>query len=117
MSVCQACAEYSIKSCSSTIELKAGLSPNTEYYWLITNPKNKVYQRRATTDDTGKLTIDATVFPAGLLNPYAGMFELQIRDGSDYLTVVPMTLQGASFDCIKFSFQDIDDTNPFNIIQ
>jgi ABC-type branched-subunit amino acid transport system permease subunit len=89
------------------LELTAGLTPDTEYYWVI-QKNNRIYQAKATTDGTGKLVIDCSTLPAGLLNAYAGFFTLEIRSGSDYLSIVNLTINTVAYTCILMSFVEVE---------
>jgi hypothetical protein len=104
---CSNCFEVALRACPSTLELTAGLTPDTEYYWVI-RKNNRVYQAKTTTDGDGKLVIDCSTLPAGLLNSYAGFFTLEIREGSNYLNVVPLTIDTVAYTCILMSFVEVD---------
>jgi hypothetical protein len=104
---CSNCFEVALRACPSTLELTAGLTPDTEYYWVI-RKNNRVYQAKATTDGDGKLVIDCSTLPAGLLNSYAGFFTLEIRLGSDYLSIVNLTINAVEYPCILMSFMEVE---------
>jgi hypothetical protein len=104
---CSNCFEVYLQQCPATIELTAGLTADTEYYWVI-QKNNRIYQAKATTDTDGKLIIDCSNLPAGLLNAYAGSFKLEIREGANYLNVVPLTIDTVAYTCILMSFVEVD---------
>jgi hypothetical protein len=108
MQACATCFDAILQSCPEAIIIDAGLSPNTEYYWVIKSKTGKIYQRKVSTNSAGRLTIDASVLPNGLLNSYAGTFTLEIREGADYLSVVPIAIGEDEYECILISFSDID---------
>jgi hypothetical protein len=109
---CSSCFEVFLKQCPATIEVTAGLTPSTDYFWVIQR-NNRVYQKKVTTDGTGKLVIDTTDLPDGLLNAYAGSFTLQIRDGANYPNVVTLN----TYTCILMTFTDTEgDAGTNNLI-
>lgn len=116
---CNPSYEAILKACPATIELKAGLSANTSFYWLLTIRSGKIYQRQANTDATGKLTIDCSQLPAGLLNPNAGYFTLQVRNGNDYLQTATLTFSGKTYSSVQLKFEEMDaePANLYNVIQ
>lgn len=118
MSSC-ACYEASIKACSSSLVLKAGLAANTSYFWLIENKFGKIFQRQVETDADGLLTIDLTLLPAGSGNEFSGHYTLSLREGANYLNKVSMTLSGKVHECVSFNFIAMDDEpeNAYNVIQ
>lgn len=107
MSFCSTCLEVILQSCPETIQVK-GLTAATEYYWIITTKFGKLYQKLTTTDAEGVLTIDCSILPEGMLNPHAGAFRLEVRAGANYLTIIPLTLDGESYDCLMLSFADVE---------
>lgn len=114
---CPSCYQATIKSCSESIVLTAGLTPSTTYYWVIKNKFGKLYQRQATTDVNGNLTIDLTVLPEGATNEFSGFFELTLKEGTNYLNNVNMTFGEKAYGCVMFDFAAIDDTNAHNVIK
>lgn len=106
MPTCATCFETVLAACPPTIRVKAGLTPNTEFFWLLTAPTGILYQRTATSDSLGDLLIDTSKLPQGLLTPGAGFFKLELRKGDNYLDEVPMMLQGAGYECAYLGFQD-----------
>jgi hypothetical protein len=105
---CSTCYEALLKACPPSIELKAGLTANTEYFWVLRPLRTgKIYQRKASTNVDAKLVIDTTVLPDGLLNNQAGAFSLEIREGNDYLQVKQLTINTVAYNCIVISFVDI----------
>jgi hypothetical protein len=101
---CSNCFEVDLKQCPSTIELMAGLTATTDYFWVI-QKNSRIYQKKVTTASDGKLVIDTTDLPAGLLNAYAGAFILEIRDGSNYPTIITLT---GGYTCIVMRFVDVE---------
>lgn len=114
---CPSCYQATVKACSTSIVLKAGLTADTSYYWVIKNKFGKLYQRQATTDVNGNLTIDLTVLPEGATNEFSGFFELTIKEGTNYLNSVNMTFGEKAYGYVMFDFAAIDDTNAHNVIK
>lgn len=106
---------YSFKctlvECPEIIKVWAGLLPNTDYAWLITDKHDNEYYEYFTTDANGNFEIDVTTltasdtFPQGLFNHHAGYFTLQIREIPDYYSE-PVTLKFCEdqYDSITLDF-------------
>lgn len=114
------CFETAIISCSEDIILRAGLSGNTEYYWLLTDRHGNLTQRKVTTNSSGDLVIDHNTLPVGL-NRHSGNLTLSLRLGSDYLTAVILTFGVEEYSCVSLSLFNIDmnpdDNSPVNVIE
>jgi hypothetical protein len=114
------CFEATISTCSSDIFLKAGLTANTEYYWVLTDRHNNVYQRKVTTDEDGTLVMESAALPQGL-NKYSGALNLSIRKGDDYLQVVNLTFGEETYTCVYILLENFDreesDDSEVNYIQ
>ena len=107
MSCVKECYEAIISTCSSDIFLRAGLTPDTEYYWVLTDRHNNIYQRKVSTDDTGTLTLEAAALPQGL-NKYSGTLNLSIREGNDYLQSVELTFDGENYSCVLIFLENFN---------
>jgi hypothetical protein len=106
---CSTCFETRLQACPSSIVLTAGLAASTEYFWCLTSMTHgKIYQRKATTDIDGKLTLDTSTLPDGLLNAHSGFFSLEIRNGADYLEVIDLTFGTETFSCIMIEFVEVE---------
>lgn len=120
MSCNPGCYEATIQECGD-IKLNAGLVASTDYYAIVSKPnKTRVFQRKLTTDAGGVLTIPENMFPAGYL--IAGSFlNIEIRDGSDYLSKKKLVFSTLQYDCVLVELVDFDidyyDASPINIIQ
>jgi hypothetical protein len=89
---------------ASDITVKARLSANTPYWYILTDKFGKIY----TSDADGSILMDMSNFPSGLFNPYAGSFLVQVKSTLEYGTAVPLTFCGKSYDTLQI---DIADTN------
>jgi len=120
MSCKKECFEATISTCSSDIFLKAGLAPSTEYFWVLTDRHNNVFQRKVSTDADGTLVIESAALPDGL-NKYSGYLNLSIRKGDDYLQTVEMDFGGEAYTCVQIRMEnfdrDTDDDSEVNYIQ
>lgn len=101
---CSNCFEVQLQQCPTTIELTAGLTADTDYFWVLSRGR-RIYQKKVTTDGAGKLVIDCADLPDGLLNPYAGLFFLEIHEGANYLNIVTLT---GDYKCILIQFVDVE---------
>ena len=92
-------------SCGNTELFIAGtLQADTAYIWHLEN-KGAKYSGEVTTDANGNFTIADLELPAGLLNPYAGTFELSVVANDAYQCSSVIWNDSAyctSYDCISF---------------
>lgn len=113
--LCQKSLVTSIACCGTQLILKAGLANNTSYFWVITCKRTGIiYQRQVTTNNSGDLIIDLTALPDGLIHKYAGLFELRIKEGPNYLNTIKMLLLGEQHETIFFNCVEINNSVPLN---
>lgn len=93
-------------SCGNTEIFIKGILPglSVDYTWYLKN-KGAVYTAGFTTDNDGHFTIPVSELPDGLLNPYAGLFQLTVNLAGT--TCTPDELWNDSaycepYDCIEF---------------
>lgn len=82
----------------------AKLAPSTIYQWVITDKFNRQYAGAFETDAEGFWQIPTSALPEGLLNEYAGSFNLQVYDdpyGFNCNEPVTFTI-AETYDCITF---------------
>lgn len=100
---CTPCYKDNISCGIDTITVLGTLTPDTDYKWILTN-KGAKYSGIATTDSSGNFVINVDDLPDGLLNPYAGEFNLQVVTADDYC--IPGTWNDSAYcepyDCISF---------------
>lgn len=81
---------------------------------------SNIYQRLATTDADGTLTILKSDLPAGFLVK-GNNYNIQLRNGSDYLQKATLTFGGKAYTCIIASLVNIDraedDDSKVNVIK
>jgi hypothetical protein len=121
MACSKGCFEVVLKSCTDEIYVLAGLTPSTNYYWVIENRHGNIYQRLVTTDVQGGLTIDTTVLPVGSFNKHAGFLKLKIKEGNNYANIVNFIFGNEQYSCVHINLSEIDiesgDTSELNVIQ
>jgi hypothetical protein len=98
---------YSIElaECPDTIQVTAGLSANTSYTWLIEDKNGNEYYEVSTTNASGRLSIDCSVFPDGYLNRGAGFFTITIYSRFPYYQhPLDLTFCGVTYQSIVVNF-------------
>lgn len=101
---CLPCFKDWISCGNETLQINGNLSAATAYIWYIEN-KGAKYSGEVTTDENGQFTIDVSELPEGLLNPYAGTFELTVKVNDAYGCASQTWNDSAycdSYDCIVF---------------
>jgi hypothetical protein len=117
---CRACYEATVSGCSD-IKLIAGLESVKDYFWVIKKANSRnIYQRRVTTDSEGALLISKSEFPLGFFSE-GNFFNLQVKDGDDYLKDVPLKFGEEIYDCVLFKTMNYehepDDNSEIDVIQ
>lgn len=120
MSCENACYEAVIESCNDII-IRAGFAGVQPLYWLIKRPgSNNLYQRLTTTNVEGDLVIPIDDLPAGFLIP-GGYYNIQVRNGDNYLQAVTFDFGGTEYDCIQAQLitinRDEEDESEVNVIE
>lgn len=69
-----------LSNCQGSVKINASLEPETNYLWVISDKFNRQYSGAIVTDANGNFEIPTTELPAGLLNSYAGEFELSVKE-------------------------------------
>lgn len=118
---CTNCFEALIQSCSDVI-IKAALPANYPVYWRINKASgNKIYQKLVNAASNGDITIAKADLPDGFLNSYAGPFNIELRDGNNYLNNIAVFFDGVQYTCIQFDVKEFskpaDDDSPTNVIE
>lgn len=83
------------------VNLVAEAGPYSALRWLIVDKFDNEYTGTVVTNGNGGFTIPVDELPAGLLNPHAGQFTLQVLDTDHDDKVVPIIVAGY-FDAITF---------------
>ncbi len=76
---CVICYKDYISCGLEGILINGTLLPDTDYTWIITSPSGAKYSGLVTTDENGQFVIDTSTFPDMMLNPYAGLFVLEVQ--------------------------------------
>lgn len=101
------CFEINLPECFETIKVKGGLTPNTEYFMVITDHLGNDYSDFITTDANGHFIIDSadSLFPERLFNSMAGAFMLRVwTDYPYYADPDPFTFCGNQYDAVLMRF-------------
>lgn len=113
--------EAKIDACAGALDVIAGLPANKQLFWLITDRHGNIYQRQTTTDSSGKLVVDLTALPAGVVNQFSGKLLLELRDGGNYLTPQLFTFSGVQYGLVLLIPVAVDrsegDTHSLNTIK
>jgi len=114
---CEIIKKFTVPACADSITIDAGLQPGKNVFWQITHLRTKnLYQKQATVDDGGKLTIALSDLPSGLINQYAGTFELRIRNADDYRETIAQTYNDIMYESVFFECVQIFDAAEENSI-
>jgi hypothetical protein len=112
---CKDALIVNIACCGEQIILRAGLAPNTSYYWTIKSERTyHLYQKNVTSNNFGDLIIALADLPDGLIHQYAGLFELKIKEGANYLNTVKMLLLGEEMESVFFKCVPINNPVALN---
>jgi hypothetical protein len=116
----KACFEAVIESCNDII-VRANFPADYSLYWLLSKPGSaNIYQRRTTTNGSGDLIIPKASLPAGYLIK-GGFYNIQIKDGDDYLQPVTFVFGTAQYTCINAQLvnfnREEEDNSEVNVIE
>lgn len=75
---CTTCFTDYISCGLETINVTGTLTADAAYKWILTHPSGAKYSGDVTTDANGNFHITVADLPDGLLNPYAGVFVLNV---------------------------------------
>jgi hypothetical protein len=106
-----------IPSCTDTLRVSAGLSPDTNYIWRVVDKFDNHYTGAVTTDENGDFEIDvATYLPRYLLMPYSGAVVLTVELPDAPGTPVTLTLCEVDYTQIQLSgYSQADAGSTFTI--
>ena len=100
-------------SCGLTqLHVIGRLVASSAYTWVLTTPQGAKYSAEITTDTAGAFTIDVAALPEGLLNPYAGIFTLTVKNNDAYDCNGSTWNDSAyceKYDCISFEVVNGDE--------
>lgn len=105
---CSSCYELKVECCED-FTLPVKLTAATPYYVVFRKPgSTTIFQKLLTSKSDGDILISKADFPAGYF--VAGIFyNVEIRSGADYKTVIPLTFFGDNYNCILIETVDITD--------
>lgn len=101
---CLPCFKDWISCGNEQLFITGTLAVSTAYKWILGN-KEAVYSGEVTTNENGNFVIPVSELPNGLLNPYAGTFELSVVANDAYQCSTEIWNNSAycdSYDCILF---------------
>lgn len=104
MNTCLCCYEDFLVKCGENIQVFAKMTPDTQYFWIITDKFDRQYQGRVTTDEDGFCVILTGDLPAGLLTEFSGSFKLQFFEETNSCAPVTFTIAQQT-DCINFTLR------------
>lgn len=103
-----------IPSCTNTLKVSAGLSPDTDYIWRIVDKFDNHYTGAVTTDENGDFEIDlVTDLPRYLLMAYSGavVLTVELPDAPG----IPLTLTLCEATYTQIQLTGYSDANAVNI--
>lgn len=103
---CSTCFTSTIPDCQDELILRLGLVEDVEYTVAITDKFGHVYQYSATANAQGQLTIPYSELKENLLNPWAGVFTIEVYDPLNALVI--FVIDEIEYSCIQFSVRNDD---------
>ncbi len=101
---CTTCFKDWIGCNETVINVQGSLLPETDYTWLLTSPQGAKYLGTVTTDEDGFFVLVEPL--AGLFNPYAGIFTLEVQTAN----CTPSTWNDSAYcdpyTCIEFEVKN-----------
>jgi len=101
---CLPCFKDWISCGNEQLFITGTLAANTAYIWQLEN-KGAIYSGEVTTNINGNFVIPISELPNGLLNSYAGTFQLSVVANDAYQCAVSTWNDSAyctAYDCIIF---------------
>jgi hypothetical protein len=90
------------------ITVDIGLTPNTDYTYILTTPYNKHYAGTITTDVDGKAILTFSEVPSELFNPWIRLFQLSfyavLTSGSQPCSAQDFTICDVIYNNIAIKF-------------
>lgn len=103
--VCTRSHTILLPACPESLNINAGLQPNTAYQWELTTRFNITYSHTTTTDANGLLNIGATLMPSGLFMPFSGTFTFKVYTIVEGVkTPASFTIEGQQYDVMELRF-------------
>ena len=97
---CETCYELTFESCSAQITVEGLLANNTLYEVNITDKHNNVYVQDATSNGTGDIIIDLSVYNRSFV-PSSGAFVLKFLLAG---VSASFTINSIIYDCLLLRF-------------
>ena len=99
---CQTCFKDWISCGETAINVYGTLLPETNYTWILTTSQGAKYLGAVTTDGDGFFVIPTSELPEGLINPYSGIFTLEVQAGHCDPATWNDSAYCDSYTCIEF---------------
>lgn len=94
-----------LPACADGFTVALGLTPDTDYYWILTDKFEHTYSEIVTTDSEGAFIISADDFPSGFFNEFAGPMELEVKGNPYYCEPLTFTVCGVEYDRMVIEFK------------
>ena len=107
---CDTCFEVLIGDCLDDINLSLGLTPSTLFFFRLIDKFGATYNFSQTTDGSGDFTLDRSQLPDGLINQFAGEFQLQIFSDSGRTELVNVVQNSITYNCVLL-VQELSNSN------
>jgi len=103
---CNTCYKDWISCGETAISVYATLLPETNYTWILTTAQGAKYMGAVTTDEDGQFILAVSELPEGLLNPYAGLFTLEVQAGHCNPATWNDSAYCTPYTCIEFEVRN-----------
>jgi hypothetical protein len=111
---CSNCYSYTLPVCpvsNASITIKGALGNTQSRQWYVEDKFGKVTTGTATTNSSGDLAIPISEFPEGYFMEFSGKFVIYVKATEASTTILEMTFNTVTYECIDLNFADIDSTN------
>ena len=104
---CSSCYSINLSDCAEQITINAGLAPNRNYVYCLTDKFGNKYKHEAGTDSNGSFTINAGDLPPGLFMHWSGALALQVFPSMHSCEAESLTLCERSYNCVLIQFAKV----------
>ncbi len=111
---CDACYNYTLSACPSSaasFTIKGSLGNTLSREWYVEDKFGKVTHGTATTNAGGDLAIPVSEFPEGYFMEFSGSFTIYVKANEASTSVLDMTFNAVTYECVRLNFQNIDTSN------
>ena len=115
---CPCCYKVTLLECPEIIILDAGLTPNTAFWYTVTDKFGTEYKNWVETNHDGQFIIPSSDFPKGFFMSFSGSFEIRIYSSEENISIEGaeniLSLCGSDYSCVIVDFST--DTSYSNVI-